>query len=381
MFVKFGTNVSAKYPEVYNCETVYLFGTFPESINALFKQNSNNIHVFDTDNLDIGCRKLSTTIFYVQLPRYRNIYNESETLQEMYKNMVPVALTEDDHNIITAIYNEKNNEEEKKRINDAVMQRVRDYTSNKQVYQREIVNEANDELRRETIQELEDEISESTQLIPDELFAVINGNTATDGTTADTNHAATEQNNQSNDSSAHTDSLPIAELLSEITDPKTVYKKSISVTEYTTRVIEYVQKNKIPIKSFMLTNKADTVKCKLLLNACITGGKHNGAPCYHALITSCILIGPNNTVHKRLDLNAIEEFTINNYGPIEAKIRLTPKQAERYECNKSAKPGMNYNLFVHTLKKRTFKRRDYYDITVTPSDVKIPRYGKCVVSA
>jgi hypothetical protein len=168
--------------------------------------------------------------------------------------------------------------------------------------------------------------------------------------------------------------IELHDLLSDISDPKTEYKKSISLTAYLTYTIEYIQKNKIAKKAFNLLNKSDLVKCKLLMKASIHNGKHGKEDCHFATILSITLIGVSNNSTATINMNSVNEYIKNNYGPIETRLRLTPGQSEKYEANKSNNPAIEYNVFAYNLKKKWYRRHEYYDMSITPTNRKIPPF-------
>ena len=167
--------------------------------------------------------------------------------------------------------------------------------------------------------------------------------------------------------------MSLHELLSDIGETKDTARKSVSLTEFITRVIKYISKNKSVMSAVGVSNKSAISKCKLLMKSVITRGNYKNSPCYHASITEITLIGANSNSNIRLNVKSVQDFILTEYGRTDTKYRLTPKQSERYEKNRSDDSSLDYNVFVHTCKKKSFRRRDYYDLTITPENVRIPK--------
>lgn len=365
MLVEHGTKVSAKFPEVFNCEFTCIFGSFPRSIKAVSSADINNIHLFDGTEIVYGSHGADKPIF-VQLPRYR-LVNDADGLRRYYDMIDVVAMNDDDHTNIISIFNSFNNAESVAEINRLTSERYETHIRNRPTYMKELYIELHPGttmFNADDISKLDDEISEHIQTtdIPTDIsFDRVDENGF---------RLTIEPNNEC------VSQMPIElhDLLSDISDPKTEYKKSISLTKYITYTVEYIHKNKIAKKAFNLLNKSDLVKCKLLMKASIHNGKHGKEDCHFATILSITLIGVSNNSTATINMNSVNEYIKNNYGPIETRLRLTPGQSEKYETNKSNNPAIEYNIFAHNLKKKWYRRHEYYDMTITPTNRKIPPF-------
>ena len=392
VYVRYGTKVSAKYPEVFGCESTYYFPSMLESIKLAISNNNNAIYTLQEEQIDDNNKQQRNTkcnkISFALLPRYRFIA-DGKKLAELYNDLDILELDEDEHTTVISIINELNNSETITQLNKDIAAKAEKFDRiDKKMFIREqylekkrgenivveteevvpvVSEEKNDDSKNVAV--VNDSVEDVPECTAQELSPF-------NGFVVEEDEMAPELDIQFNAvSTTHNAISPvISELLVDINNPKTESKKSISLTQYISHIVEYVKSNDIATNSFSLMRKADTEKCKLLIDANIVVGKYAGQDCNYAKINSIDLIGISNENGVKINIPELNTFIQNNYGATESRYRLTPGQTRKYEENKSDNENVKYNIFVYNLKKKVFRRKDYFDISITPDGVKIPPF-------
>ena len=390
VYIRYGTKVSAKYPEVFGCESTYYFPSMLESIKLAISSNNNAVYTLQEEQIDDNNKQQRNTkcakISFALLPRYRFIA-DGKKLAELYNDLDILELDEDEHNTIMSINNELNNSDTITQLNKDIASQAEKFDRiDKKNFIREqylekkrgenVVVETEEVVPVVDVEKNDDDknvssIIDSVAAVPENAVPELS---PFNGFVVEEDEDAPELDIQFNAvSTTHNAISPvISELLVDINNPKTESKKSISLTQYISHIVEYIKSNDIATTSFSLMKKADTEKCKLLIDANIVLGKYAGQDCNYVKINSINLIGISNENGVKINIPELNTFIQNNYGATESRYRLTPGQTRKYEENKSDNENAKYNIFVYNLKKKVFRKKDYFDISITPDGVKIP---------
>lgn len=425
VYQSFEDRVTSIRPDVYECESVYFFTSIPDCVASNVSKNNYYYIPAEYELSNIASDATSTRvkpskqIKYIQYKDNKSEVNSS-ILTAIYAQFETLPLSVNELKIINDF--EKNINEDD--IKNEVLERLAKYMSVKKENKRnkrknklpvenksgakiitentldtetvKNIDEVSEELSHEDIKELtigfesdEDDTpcknnKSSLKGSKSSVNKNING-ARTKGnaknTTAECDCVEDESEVEIN-ISIHTEDednednirtgLSMDELLSNLTTPKDSGAKSISLTEFITRFIKYIGKSKDIMKSLKIENKSQIAKCRVLINSVIERSMKNSKQYYFAVPMNITMIGHDGITRCNINLKLLQEFINNNYGRTEFRFRLTPKQTEKYENNKVSDPDIDYNIFVHNCKKKIFRRREYYDITITPENVKIP---------